>query len=188
MIRGRLAEAAAWAGGVLSGDGGEFAGVSTDTRSLEAGELFVAPHPGPRVIVDYAHTPDALAQALAAVRAHCEGRVWCVFGCGGERDRGKRPEMGAVAEELADEVVVTDDNPRGEDGDAIVAQILAGMRGRPRVERDRRRAIATAVSTAGPADVVLVAGKGHEDYQLVAGERRAFSDRSLVRELLGVGS
>jgi len=151
-------------------------------------ELFVAPHPGPRVIVDYAHTPDALAQALAAVRAHCEGRVWCVFGCGGERDRGKRPEMGAVAEELADEVVVTDDNPRGEDGDAIVAQILAGMRGRPRVERDRRRAIATAVSTAGPADVVLVAGKGHEDYQLVAGERRAFSDRSLVRELLGVGS
>jgi UDP-N-acetylmuramoyl-L-alanyl-D-glutamate--2,6-diaminopimelate ligase len=147
-------------------------------------ELFVAPRPGPRVIVDYAHTPDALAQALAAVRAHCEGRVWCVFGCGGERDRGKRPEMGAVAEQLADEIVVTDDNPRGEAGDAIVAQILAGMERRPRVERDRRAAITLAVAEAGPDDVVLVAGKGHEDYQLVAGERRAFSDRALVRELL----
>jgi UDP-N-acetylmuramoyl-L-alanyl-D-glutamate--2,6-diaminopimelate ligase len=126
------------------------------------------------------------AMALAAARPHCEGRLWCVFGCGGERDRGKRPEMGAAAERLADEVIVTDDNPRGEDGDAIVADILAGMGVRPRVERDRRRAITAAVTEAGPADVVLVAGKGHEDYQLVGGERRDFSDRALVGELLGV--
>jgi UDP-N-acetylmuramoyl-L-alanyl-D-glutamate--2,6-diaminopimelate ligase len=149
-------------------------------------ELFAGRSGAPRVIVDYAHTPDALAQALAAARPHCEGRLWCVFGCGGERDRGKRPEMGAAAERLADEVIVTDDNPRGEDGDAIVADILAGMGVRPRVERDRRRAITAAVTEAGPADVVLVAGKGHEDYQLVGGERRDFSDRALVGELLGV--
>ncbi len=82
----------------------------------------------PLVVVDYAHTPDALEQALTALRAHCEGRLICVFGCGGERDAGKRPEMGAIAERLADQIIVTDDNPRGEDGDVIVAQIVAGLR------------------------------------------------------------
>ena len=146
--------------------------------------MFKGSTDAPRVIVDYAHTPDALAQALAAVRAHCEGQVWCVFGCGGERDRGKRPEMGRHAETLADRVIVTDDNPRGEDGDAIVADIVAGMSAPPRVERDRH----TAIAEAGPADAVLVAGKGHEDYQLVGGERRDFSDRELVRSLLEAGA
>jgi UDP-N-acetylmuramoyl-L-alanyl-D-glutamate--2,6-diaminopimelate ligase len=151
-------------------------------------EVFTGSAAAPRVIVDYAHTPEALAHALAAVRAHCDGRVWCVFGCGGERDRGKRPEMGRYAATLADRVIVTDDNPRGEDGDAIVAEIVAGMSGTPRVERDRRTAIAAAIAEAGPADAVLVAGKGHEDYQLVGGERRDFSDRELVRTLLEAGA
>ena len=139
----------------------------------------------PTVVVDYAHTPDALAKALYAVRAHTQGKVGCVFGCGGERDAGKRPEMGEVAERLADFTIVTDDNPRGEDGDQIIAGILAGMSATPRVERDRESAIGLALGEAGAGDVILVAGKGHEDYQLVAGERRDYSDREVVRTLLG---
>ena len=134
-------------------------------------------------MVDYAHTPDALAKALAAVRAHARGRVLVVFGCGGERDPGKRPLMGEAAERLADRVIVTDDNPRGEDADRIVAMILEGMR-EPRralVERDRARAIDAAVAEARPGDAVLVAGKGHEEYQVVGRERRAFSDRDRLR-------
>jgi UDP-N-acetylmuramoyl-L-alanyl-D-glutamate--2,6-diaminopimelate ligase len=143
----------------------------------------------PLVVVDYAHTPDALEQALATLRPHCTGSLACVFGCGGERDRGKRPEMGAVAERLADRVFVTDDNPRGEDGAAIVREILGGLRhpARARVERDRDRAIAAAVTGTGVGDVVLIAGKGHEDYQEVRGERRPFSDRAVVQALLGGG-
>jgi UDP-N-acetylmuramoyl-L-alanyl-D-glutamate--2,6-diaminopimelate ligase len=139
----------------------------------------------PTVVVDYAHTPDALAKALQAVRAHTQGRVGCVFGCGGERDSGKRPEMGEVAERLADFTIVTDDNPRGEGGDQIVAGIVAGMSATPRVERDRESAIRLALGETGAGDVILVAGKGHEDYQLIAGERRRYSDREVVRTLLG---
>lgn len=139
----------------------------------------------PLVIVDYAHTPDALAQVLQALRAHARGRLWCVFGCGGERDRGKRPEMGRIAETLADEVILTDDNPRREDPERIIADILAGMHTAPRVLRDRRAAIAHAITSAAPGDVVLVAGKGHEDYQQLGEERRPYSDRDTVRELLG---
>jgi UDP-N-acetylmuramoyl-L-alanyl-D-glutamate--2,6-diaminopimelate ligase len=141
----------------------------------------------PLVVVDYAHTPDALEQALSSLRAHCSGRLTCVFGCGGERDKGKRPEMAAIAEALADRVIVTDDNPRGEDGDAIVEQILAGLR-RPelaRVERDRASAIALAIGEAQPGDVVLVAGKGHEPYQEVAGVKRPFDDLDVARRALG---
>ena len=138
----------------------------------------------PMVVVDYAHTPDALAKALHAVRAHTQGRVGCVFGCGGERDPGKRAEMGEIAERLADFAIVTDDNPRGEDGDQIVAGILAGMSDAPRVERDRESAIRLALSESGAGDVILVAGKGHENYQLVAGERRQYSDRDVVRALV----
>ena len=140
----------------------------------------------PLVVVDYAHTPDALAQVLGALREHCAGRLVCVFGCGGERDRGKRPLMGEVAETLADRVVVTDDNPRHEDGDAIVAEILAGLRepGRATVERNRARAIALAVGEARPGDIVLVAGKGHEPYQQVGDLRLPFSDREVVLGLL----
>jgi UDP-N-acetylmuramoyl-L-alanyl-D-glutamate--2,6-diaminopimelate ligase len=140
----------------------------------------------PLVIVDYAHTPDALEKVLTAAREHAGGRVIAVFGCGGERDRGKRGLMGEIAARRADLAIVTDDNPRGEDGDAIVADILAGVPGRGRlsVERDRRRAIAAAIGEARPGDTVVVAGKGHEAVQIVGSERRPFDDRAVVRELL----
>ena len=140
----------------------------------------------PLVIVDYAHTPDALEHVLGAGRAHARGALFCVFGCGGNRDTGKRPEMGAIAEALADHVVVTDDNPRSENGDAIIADILAGMKvpERVRVERDRARAIRLAILEAQSGDVVLIAGKGHEDYQLVGAARLAFDDRVQVRQVL----
>jgi len=136
-------------------------------------------------VVDYAHSPDALAKALGALREHCAGRLWCVFGCGGDRDPGKRPMMAAVAERLADVAIVTDDNnPRTESGDAIVADVLRGFtdRTRVRVIRDRALAIRTALAEAGPQDAVLIAGKGHEDYQIYGTEKRDFSDRAIVLE------
>jgi UDP-N-acetylmuramyl-tripeptide synthetase len=140
----------------------------------------------PLVAVDYAHTPDALAKALDALRPLARargGRLWCVFGCGGSRDSAKRPLMGAVAGAHADRVVVTSDNPRAEAMDAIISQILLGLTGVPavQVEPDRARAIAQAVAQADAADVVLLAGKGHEDYQEIAGERLPFSDIEQVR-------
>ncbi len=139
----------------------------------------------PLVVVDYAHTPDALEQVLLALRAHCQGALWLVFGCGGERDEGKRPLMGAVAARHADHVVVTDDNPRHEDPERIVAQIRAGMAGsEARVIHDRERAIAHAITRARAGDVVLVAGKGHERDQQIGDRRRPFSDRDTVRRLL----
>ena len=143
--------------------------------------------PRPLVVVDYAHTPDALRQALEAVRVHATGRVLCVFGCGGERDRGKRPQMAAIARDGADVVIVTDDNPRGEDGDVIVADILAGLgdaADRLLVERDRRKAIEQAIASARQGDVVLVAGKGHEPYQEIAGVRHPFDDAQVARAAL----
>jgi UDP-N-acetylmuramoyl-L-alanyl-D-glutamate--2,6-diaminopimelate ligase len=145
--------------------------------------------PRPLVVVDYAHTPDALGQVLRAARGHCRGTLTCVFGCGGDRDQGKRPEMGALAAQFADRVIVTDDNPRTEDPDAIVAQVLAGMARRDHVsvERDRARAIARAIESARSGDVVLVAGKGHEDYQIIGTEQRAYSDRATVVALVGEG-
>ncbi len=142
----------------------------------------------PLLVVDYSHTPDALEQALTSLRGHCAGQLVCVFGCGGERDAGKRPEMAAIAERLADRVVVTDDNPRGEDGDAIVAAIMRGF-AHPeavRVERDRARAIALALDGAAAGDVVLVAGKGHETYQEVAGKRLPFDDLAVARAAMEV--
>jgi UDP-N-acetylmuramoyl-L-alanyl-D-glutamate--2,6-diaminopimelate ligase len=140
----------------------------------------------PLVVVDYAHTPDGLEQALYALRDVCGGRLWCVFGCGGDRDPGKRPLMAQVAEELADQVIVTSDNPRGEDPMAIIEEILSGMRHRKRVrvEPDRAEAIALAIRQASRNDVVLIAGKGHETYQEIAGQRLPFSDREVVRHLL----
>ncbi|WP_049621238.1 UDP-N-acetylmuramoyl-L-alanyl-D-glutamate--2,6-diaminopimelate ligase [Frateuria defendens] len=138
----------------------------------------------PLVVVDYAHTPDALEQALAAVRAHCAGRLVCVLGCGGERDAGKRPQMGAIAERLADVAIVTDDNPRGEDGDAIVAQILAGMRHPAAVQRDRAAAIRQALDQAQAGDAVLIAGKGHETYQEGPHGKRPFDDLAVARGIL----
>lgn len=142
----------------------------------------------PLVVVDYAHTPDALEQALLALRRHCQGRLLCVFGCGGDRDRGKRPQMGAVAARLADQVILTDDNPRTEEPQAIVADIVAGMAsGAATIIHDRRAAILRAVATATAEDVVLVAGKGHETCQIVGAERRPFSDQRVVREALALG-
>ena len=131
----------------------------------------------PLVVVDYAHTPDALAKVLQTLRESTAGRLMCVFGCGGERDAGKRGEMGRVADELADILVITDDNPRGEDPGKIVRDILGGVRHRAaHVEHDRRAAIHHAIAGAHADDVVLIAGKGHEDYQLRDGVRRHFSD------------
>ncbi len=140
----------------------------------------------PTVVVDYAHTPDALLKALTALRSHCRGRLWCVFGCGGDRDSGKRPQMAAAAEQIADKIIITDDNPRFENGDEIIAAILTGIKNPQRVVviRDRYQAIAKAITHATPKDIILVAGKGHENYQLVAGETRSFSDREVVGSLL----
>ncbi|WP_339859670.1 UDP-N-acetylmuramoyl-L-alanyl-D-glutamate--2,6-diaminopimelate ligase [Pseudohongiella acticola] len=134
-------------------------------------------------VVDYAHTPDGLRSALKAIHEHVDGRIWCVFGCGGNRDQGKRPLMAEVAEELADFVVLTDDNPRNENPDDIIRQILLGFdqRDSVHVERDRASAIAYAISSAAPGDIVLVAGKGHESYQDICGQRMAFSDIAQVR-------
>jgi UDP-N-acetylmuramoyl-L-alanyl-D-glutamate--2,6-diaminopimelate ligase len=132
----------------------------------------------PTVVVDYAHTPDALAKALRAAREHCEGALWCVFGCGGDRDAGKRPVMGAIAESLADRIIVTDDNPRSEDPQAITRDIVLGIKSRPaRVIHDRGAAIGAALTEAQASDLVLIAGKGHEDYQIYGDTRRSFSDR-----------
>ena len=140
----------------------------------------------PLIVVDYAHTPDALEQALSSLREHTPGRLTCVFGCGGDRDRGKRPQMAAIAERGADRVIVTDDNPRSENGDAIVADIVAGFMNRERVEvqRDRAAAIGRALAGAGSNDILLIAGKGHEAYQEVAGVKYAFDDLAVARALL----
>jgi UDP-N-acetylmuramoyl-L-alanyl-D-glutamate--2,6-diaminopimelate ligase len=141
----------------------------------------------PWVLVDYAHTPDALARVLGTLREIAPGEVWCVFGCGGQRDTAKRPAMGSAAAAFADHVVLTDDNPRDEDPGVIVAGIRAGLAGHPDVwvEHDRRRAITDTIGRASPGDVVLIAGKGHEESQSIGGEVRAFSDQSVVAEALG---
>lgn len=140
----------------------------------------------PLVVVDHAHTPDALEQALLQLRGHVSGRLICVFGCGGGRDTGKRPLMGAVAERLADQVLLTDDNPRLEDGHSIIDQILGGMKQPARADVERRRglAIRRAIATAGRDDLVLVAGKGHEITQDLGDRQVHFSDRAQVQQAL----
>lgn len=144
-----------------------------------------------RVVVDYAHTPDGLEGLLGAARELAgPRRVLVVFGCGGDRDQDKRPAMGAVAEAAADVVVLTSDNPRSEDPAAIIDAVRSGMRARrtARVEPDRRRAIASALATAQPGDVVVVAGKGHERTQVTGSDEAPFDDRAVVRELLRAGA
>ncbi len=142
----------------------------------------------PVVVVDYAHTPDGIEQVLTAARAVAPGRVFIVFGCGGDRDHAKRPAMGAVAARLADHVVVTSDNPRSEDPAAIISDVIDGVPaadgGKVAVEPDRRAAIALALGEAGAADVVVVAGKGHETTQTIGDQVLPFDDRVVVRELL----
>lgn len=140
----------------------------------------------PAVVVDYAHTPQALQAALKALRPHCRGRLWCVFGCGGNRDVGKRPEMGRIAESSADHVIVTDDNPRDENPADIAGQILAGMHTpeRARLIHDRREAIGVAIRAASADDLVLIAGKGHERTQTVGDRILPFHDQTVVNEVL----
>jgi UDP-N-acetylmuramoyl-L-alanyl-D-glutamate--2,6-diaminopimelate ligase len=154
-------------------------GVPGRFQAVRAGQPF-------SVVVDYSHTPDSLENALSAARAVTAGRVLVVFGCGGDRDRGKRPLMGEIGARLADRAVITSDNPRTEDPDAIIAEIAAGvpggLRGRVVVEPDRRAAIRRALSEAGDADTVVIAGKGHEQGQLIGDRKIPFDDRAVAEE------
>jgi UDP-N-acetylmuramoyl-L-alanyl-D-glutamate--2,6-diaminopimelate ligase len=149
----------------------------------------------PLVIVDYAHTPDALEKALLAIKSHQPNRVYCVFGCGGDRDRGKRAIMGAIAAKLADKVIVTSDNPRSESPEAIIEDIVSGIvtnadEASPKltVIVEREQAIEFAIEKAKSNDVVLIAGKGHEEYQEVAGQRTYFSDQGVAIQALGAAA
>ena len=136
-------------------------------------------------VVDYAHTPDALEQTLIAVRNHCQGQLWAVFGCGGDRDKGKRPLMGAIAERLADQLIITADNPRTEDVMAICLDIVAGCTEQQyQLITDRKTAIRTALEQAKAGDLVLIAGKGHEDYQIIGHEVLPYDERAFVRQLV----
>jgi UDP-N-acetylmuramoyl-L-alanyl-D-glutamate--2,6-diaminopimelate ligase len=147
----------------------------------------VSPDQDISVIVDYAHTPDSLSNSLRAARPFIAGRLICVFGCGGDRDRGKRPQMGAIAADLADLVVVTSDNPRTEDPERILQDIVAGMPVSPgpaAVVGDRAIAIQTAIALAQPGDGILIAGKGHEDYQILGTEKIHFDDREQADHFL----
>ena len=136
------------------------------------------------VYIDYAHTPDAIDAALRALRPHCRGDLWCVFGCGGDRDAGKRPLMAKLAERRADQLVITSDNPRTESPDAIIADIAGGLSGAATVIEDRAAAIAWAIEQARDEDIVLLAGKGHENYQDIAGQRLPFSDFAIALQAL----
>lgn len=162
---------------------------STSSLSPVCGrmEVFSAPNK-PTVVVDYAHTPDALEKALAAARLHCKGQLWCVFGCGGDRDKGKRPLMGAAAEEWADKIIITDDNPRSEDPIDIINDIMAGLLDSSRALAipGRPEAVTNTILQASPDDVIVLAGKGHEDYQIIGNRKLDYSDRLTVARLLGV--
>lgn len=140
----------------------------------------------PLVVVDYAHTPDALEQALKALRPHCKGRLICLFGCGGDRDQGKRPLMGKVASRLSDQIILTDDNPRSEEGAVIIESIKAAIAPHHTVvvERNRAEAITQAITMASAGDIILVAGKGHETTQQIGDLKRPFSDREQVANAL----
>ena len=144
----------------------------------------------PLVIVDYAHTPDALSHVLSAIKPHTSHRLWCIFGCGGDRDRGKRPLMAKAAEQYADYIVITSDNPRSEPVETITQEIIDGLEhpAKCEIEYDRERAIQSVISRAVLGDVILVAGKGHEDYQIIGDERRPFSDAEAVKLALSKGS
>jgi UDP-N-acetylmuramoyl-L-alanyl-D-glutamate--2,6-diaminopimelate ligase len=170
---------------VLLGSGVDVTHAVAAAAQLRAppGRLEVFAQAGmPTAVVDYAHTPDALEKALQVLRGHCDGRLWVVFGCGGDRDRGKRAMMGVVAARGADRIVLTDDNPRTEDAAQITADILAGAGGAEvEVVHDRRAAILQALGSARAGDVVLVAGKGHETYQIVGTDSRPFSDQQVIR-------
>ncbi len=170
---------------VLGCEGISLKAIAAGVSSLQAvpGRLErLPPVDSVQVVIDYAHTPDALEQVLWSLRPHCSGKLWCVFGCGGDRDRGKRPLMAAVAEQLADRIVITSDNPRSESPDTILSDIRAGLSQPPILQdADRKRAIEFAIASAQAGDLVLIAGKGHEDYQESAGRRLPFSDVQCAR-------
>ncbi|OLQ92717.1 UDP-N-acetylmuramoyl-L-alanyl-D-glutamate--2,6-diaminopimelate ligase [Vibrio ponticus] len=152
-------------------------------------ELFA--HQGKaKVVVDYAHTPDALEKALCALRVHCHGHLWAIFGCGGDRDKGKRPMMAEIGERLADHVIISDDNPRSENPAEIVQDMLVGMTHPDKaiVQHDRFKALLHAIEHANEQDIILLAGKGHEDYQVLANETIHYSDRESAQQLLGLTS
>jgi UDP-N-acetylmuramoyl-L-alanyl-D-glutamate--2,6-diaminopimelate ligase len=138
--------------------------------------------------VDYAHTPDALENVLTTLREICSGKLWCVFGCGGDRDKTKRPMMGAIAEKLADYIIITDDNPRTESAQNIVADVLTGISSSQAamIEHNRLKAITYAIHHAKPDDLILVAGKGHEHYQEINQQRYPFNDGEVVQQLLSL--
>ncbi|WP_283708640.1 UDP-N-acetylmuramoyl-L-alanyl-D-glutamate--2,6-diaminopimelate ligase [Marinicella marina] len=142
------------------------------------------PRNGSIMVVDYAHTPDALKQVLMALRMHTDGQLWCVFGCGGNRDKGKRPMMGAIAEQLADKVILTDDNPRFESSAQIIADIESGMQNKPHVINDREQAIAYVLDQANKGDIILLAGKGHESTQEINGHLLPFNDMNKIKILM----
>jgi len=150
-------------------------------------EIF-AVHQKPTIIVDYAHTPDALDKALSAARIHCKGQLWVIFGCGGERDRGKRPLMAQVAQSHTNHIVVTNDNPRSENEDLIIDDIIAGFDQFDNFEviKDRASAIQWAINQANENDIILIAGKGHEDYQIIGNSKHPYSDRETVSHFLGI--
>ena len=140
------------------------------------------------IMIDYAHNPESLSNVLKATKTYTKGRVICVFGCGGDRDKTKRPEMGEIAGRLADYTIVTSDNPRTEDPEAIVEQIKEGIektKGKFEVVVDRREAIAKAIKMMNKRDIVILAGKGHETYQEINGEKFPFDERVIVKEILG---
>lgn len=140
-----------------------------------------------QVVVDYAHTPDALEKALRALRIHCQGTLWVIFGCGGDRDKGKRPMMVAIAEQFADRMILTDDNPRSESPDAIIQDMLVGLsHQQAHVEHNRFNALAFALHHAKENDIILLAGKGHEEYQILADQTVHYSDRESAQILLGL--
>lgn len=145
----------------------------------------------PLILVDHAHTPDALYNALKATRAHCVHRLWCIFGCGGDRDKLKRPKMGYIAATMADRIIITNDNPRHESEKEIIMDILKGIplesRDHIMIEKDRKAAIAYAIQNASAQDVILIAGKGHETYQLIGSQQIFFSDSVCVQTCLGNG-
>lgn len=169
--------------------------LSTDIEDIQRIVATLAPAPGrmelyradnrPSVVVDYAHTPDALEKALQSVRKHCSGKLWCVFGCGGDRDREKRPVMGAAADTFADQLIVTNDNPRSEKGEDIAADIEKGIKGDYQIILSRADAIDAAITQAANDDWVLVAGKGHETTQQIGDEYHTFSDRVYVANAMG---
>ena len=141
---------------------------------------------GKLVVIDYAHTPDALEKALQELKAYCRGKLICMFGCGGNRDAGKRVQMGMIAERLANQIILTDDNPRYEDPDQIISGIQRGIKNHNNVivERNRAKAIERSIHMASADDIVLIAGKGHEDYQVVGDVTTHFSDREVVQSCL----